>query len=190
MARSKGGGVKVSSGGTLWERWGRGRRRQCDSVYGLRKRTAATCSKVGVEAMACSEARDEAAVCSGPGSRTACGGGMMVSRETEERERAYGRKIAKCGERERGTWTFRARDLMRDTLLSHASPFSSYWRHVYYSPVSHFIAKGDEVLVSRLTLIRKQDTLHTDASPFILLHSTWYRSLVPPRLLKLMLTSF
>jgi hypothetical protein len=36
----------------------------------------------------------------GPGSRTASGGGdMMISRATEERERARGQKIAKCGKK-------------------------------------------------------------------------------------------
>jgi hypothetical protein len=39
----------------------------------------------------------------GPGSRTAGGGGCVtVSRSTEQRERARGQKIAKCGEREHG----------------------------------------------------------------------------------------
>jgi hypothetical protein len=78
---------------------------------------------------------------------------------------------------------------MRDTSL-HASPFSSYGRRAYYRCVSHFIAKGDEILVEHLTLIRKRNVLHTDASPFTLPHPTWYRSLVSPRLLELMLTGF
>jgi hypothetical protein len=34
------------------------------------------------------------------GSRTSGGGGMTVSRAIEERERARGQKIVKCGERE------------------------------------------------------------------------------------------
>jgi hypothetical protein len=39
----------------------------------------------------------------GPGLRTGGGGGgVMVPRATEERERMLGRKIAKCGERECG----------------------------------------------------------------------------------------
>jgi hypothetical protein len=38
----------------------------------------------------------------GLGSRMAGSGSMMVSRATEERERARGQKIVKCGEREHG----------------------------------------------------------------------------------------
>jgi hypothetical protein len=79
---------------------------------------------------------------------------------------------------------------MRDTPLSHVSPFSSYWTCVYYRHISHFIAKGDELLVVRLALIQKQDVLQTDMSSFILPHPTWYRSSVPPYLLELMLLSF
>jgi hypothetical protein len=67
----------------------------------LRKRTATARSEAGVEVVACSEDGDEAAVCLGLGSRTAGGGGTTVSRVTEERERAWDQKIAKCGERER-----------------------------------------------------------------------------------------
>jgi hypothetical protein len=70
---------------------------------------------------------------------------------------------------------------MGDTPLSRVSPFSSYWRHAYYRCVSHFIAKGDELLVASLALIQKWDALQTDTSPFILPHPAWYRSLVPPR---------
>jgi hypothetical protein len=62
-----------------------------------------------VEAMACSEAGDEAAVCSGLGSRMTGGGSTDgrqrrhdVSRATEERERVRGQKVSMCGERERG----------------------------------------------------------------------------------------
>jgi hypothetical protein len=36
------------------------------------------------------------------GSRMVGSGGMTLSRVTEERERAWGPKIAKCGERARG----------------------------------------------------------------------------------------
>jgi hypothetical protein len=57
---------------------------------------------------------------------------------------------------------------MRDVPLLRVSPFSSYWRRAYYRHVLHFIAKGDELFVARLTLIRKRDALHMDLSPFIL----------------------
>jgi hypothetical protein len=58
--------------------------------------------EVGVEVVPCSGAGEEAVGCSRPGSRTAFGGGSaMVSQETEERERAWEQKFAKCGERER-----------------------------------------------------------------------------------------
>jgi hypothetical protein len=60
------------------------------------------CSEDGVAAAVCSEAGDVAVVCSGPGMRTAGGSNTMVFRVTEERERAWGQKIAKCSERERG----------------------------------------------------------------------------------------
>jgi hypothetical protein len=79
---------------------------------------------------------------------------------------------------------------MRDAPLSHVPPFSSYWRHAYYRCVSHFIAKGDELLVVRLALIQKQDVLQTGESPFILPRPARYRSLVPPCLLELMLLNF
>jgi hypothetical protein len=78
---------------------------------------------------------------------------------------------------------------MQDAPLSRTSPFS-YWRCAYYRCISHFITKGDELLVAHLTLIQKQDVLQTDASPFILSRSAWYRSLVPPHLLELMLLRF
>jgi hypothetical protein len=58
---------------------------------------------------------------------------------------------------------------MRDAPILRVSPFSSYWRCTYYRRVSHFIAKGDVVLVACLAR---------------------YGSLVPPRLLELILTTF
>jgi hypothetical protein len=57
-------------------------------------------SETGVVVVACSEAGDEAVVCSGSGSRMASGGGTTVSRAIEEQERTQGRKIAKCRKRE------------------------------------------------------------------------------------------
>jgi hypothetical protein len=74
---------------------------------------------------------------------------------------------------------------MGDMPLVRASPFSWYWRRAYYRHMSHLIAKGDALVVEHLTLIRKRDV-----SPFILPRPAWYRCLVPPCLLKLMLLSF
>jgi hypothetical protein len=79
---------------------------------------------------------------------------------------------------------------MQDTPIVCASLFSSYWRCAYYRRVSHFITKGDMLLVARLALIQKRYVLHTDASLFILPPPAWYRSLVSLLLLELMLTSF
>jgi hypothetical protein len=114
---------------------------------------------------------------------TVGGGGTMVSTMTDERARVQGRKIAKCDERECRAKNFRARDLMWDMQLLHASPLSSYWGCAYYMSISHFIAKDDELLIVHLALIRKRDVLHTDAYPFISPHPAWYRSLIPPRFL-------
>jgi hypothetical protein len=77
VARSEGGGIEAD---------------------GLRKRMVAARSEAEVEAVACSGAGDEAL---GPGSRTAGGGGVMISRAITERERVWEQKFAKCGERER-----------------------------------------------------------------------------------------
>jgi hypothetical protein len=79
---------------------------------------------------------------------------------------------------------------MCNAPLSWASPFSSYWKYAYYRRITHFIAEGDEVLVVHLALIKKRDALHTYESHFILPHPVWYRSLEPPRFLKLMLLNF
>jgi hypothetical protein len=56
----------------------------------LRKRTAAVRSEVGVKAVARSEVEVEAVACSEAGIETIGGGGTMVSRAIEERERAQG----------------------------------------------------------------------------------------------------
>jgi hypothetical protein len=45
-------------------------------------------------------------------------------------------------------------------------------------------------LLERISFSHMRDVLQTDESPFILSRPAWYRSLVPPRLLELMLTSF
>jgi hypothetical protein len=104
----------------------------------LRKKMAVAHSEIGVEVVARSDARVEAVArfevgrprmrqwhALDPGSRMAGGDGTAVSRVIEERERAWGRKIARYGERERehGAWNFRARDLMRDVPLLCMSPF-------------------------------------------------------------------
>jgi hypothetical protein len=102
VAHSEGERVVVNGDSALRWRRGQGQRQWCDSVYGLRMRTAAVRSEAMIEAVTCSEARDEAVVCSCSGSRTAGGGGMTVSGVTEERESAQGRKISKCGKRECG----------------------------------------------------------------------------------------
>jgi hypothetical protein len=94
VARSEGGGIEVNGGGTLQGRRGRGQQWQRDSVYGLRKRTTVARSEVEVEAATCSKARDEAVVCLGPTLRMIGGGSMTVSRATDERERAWGQKLA------------------------------------------------------------------------------------------------
>jgi hypothetical protein len=61
------------------------------------------CSEAGVEAIAWSGAATRRRCALGLGSRTAGGGGgTMVARVTVERERVWGQKFAKCGERERG----------------------------------------------------------------------------------------
>jgi hypothetical protein len=68
----------------------------------LRKRMAVACFDARVEAAACSGEGNEVAACSGSGSRTAGGGGGVVdSRAIVERERARGQTFAKCGEGER-----------------------------------------------------------------------------------------
>jgi hypothetical protein len=46
------------------------------------------------------------------------------------------------------------------------------------------------LVVAHLTLIQKRDVCHTDVPPFVLPRPTWYRTLVPPRLLEHMLISF
>jgi hypothetical protein len=93
---------------------------------------------------------------------------------------------------------------MQDAPLSHVSPLSSYWRCAYYRRVSHFIAKGDELLVAHLAFYCKGRRALSSApridlkvrrtpygrAPFILSHPAWYRSFVPPRLLELILTTF
>jgi hypothetical protein len=79
---------------------------------------------------------------------------------------------------------------MQDAPIVRVSPFSTYWRRAYYRRISHFIAKGDGLLVAHLALIRKRDTLHMDVSPFILPLPVRYRILVPPHLWELRLTSF
>jgi hypothetical protein len=95
-ARFEGGGVAVDGGGALQWRWGRGRWRRCKNdqewrTNGLRKRAAKACSEAGVEATACSGAGNEGVAVLGPGSWTiGGGGGAMISRVTEERERARG----------------------------------------------------------------------------------------------------
>jgi hypothetical protein len=66
-ACSEGVKVKVNGGGVLRGRQGRGQRWWCDSVYGLRKRTAVAHSEASDEATTCSVAGNEVAVCSGPG---------------------------------------------------------------------------------------------------------------------------
>jgi hypothetical protein len=71
VTRSEGGGVKVDDGGVLRGRRGRGKQRRRDNdqerrMDGLMKRTTVVRFEAGVEA-ACSEARDEAAACSGAG---------------------------------------------------------------------------------------------------------------------------
>jgi hypothetical protein len=79
---------------------------------------------------------------------------------------------------------------MRDAPLVRTSPFSSYGRRAYYNHVSHFIEKGEALLVVHLSLIRKRDAIHMDASPFILPHPAQYRSLVTAHLQEPILTNF
>jgi hypothetical protein len=67
------------------------------------KRTKAAHSKAGVEVVACFEALDEAAVCSGPGSRMAGSGGTMVFRVTEEREKTRGQKLLSVAKKRAGS---------------------------------------------------------------------------------------
>jgi hypothetical protein len=80
VACSKGGGVKVNGDGTLRGRWGQGRRQWRNIVYGLRKRAAVVHSEAEVEAVACSESRDKAAVCSGLVELRTAGGGSNDGR--------------------------------------------------------------------------------------------------------------
>jgi hypothetical protein len=93
VARSEGGGVAIDGGGALQWRRGRGRWRRCENdqerrTNGLRKWMVKACSEAGVEAAACSGARNEGVAVSWPGSWTiGGGGGAMISRATEERER-------------------------------------------------------------------------------------------------------
>jgi hypothetical protein len=55
---------------------------------------------------------------------------------------------------------------MRDAPIVRASPFFSYWRHTDYRCISHVIAKGEELFVAHLALMRMRDALHTNTSPF------------------------
>jgi hypothetical protein len=91
-ARSKGGRVEVDGGGALRGKRGRGQRRQCTN--GLRKRLGLTRRRALGPVMRRRRAPR-------PRSRTIDGGdSTTVSRVIEERERVWGQRIAKCGERE------------------------------------------------------------------------------------------
>jgi hypothetical protein len=92
----------------------------------LRKRTAMAHSGVGVETALCSEAGDDAMMCSRAriedGKWRQWRDSFLGDRRV--RERVRGQKIAKYDERERGARDFRVWDVMSDVPLVRTSPFS------------------------------------------------------------------
>jgi hypothetical protein len=109
MAHSEGGGLKINGGDVTTTKsgtrtaWGRGWQRHTLRL-GLRQRRAPGPRMRRRHAL-------------GPGLRTAGGGGgVTVSRATEEQESARGWKIAKCGEREHGDQSTHACAHLRPAL--------------------------------------------------------------------------
>jgi hypothetical protein len=125
--------------------------------------------------------------------------------------------FAKCWERERGPKIFRAPNRRRAPIMGFS--LLVIWRHARWGVsrirfiwetcsmgrISHLIHMGDVLNVAHLTfdsygrhsiegrvshMNQKRDVWYMDTSPFNLRHPARYQSLVPPRLLYIMLTSF
>jgi hypothetical protein len=108
----------------------------------------------------CSDTGDDAAVCSKAGMRQRCalgpglrmvGGGAVMSGATEVRVLSGFEKLLRVLRNSVGTKILGHVHLMRDRLILRSSPFSLDGRHAYYRRISHFIEKGDELIVALLT---------------------------------------